>query len=470
VRLIALRMLSVCDMRRVSAWFVMKLVLCLWVPLGFVSSMFAGECLAVPVTSRVPEAGSERNTILVVGSSTAQGSGASRYSRSWAGLLQAAVEPEGMRLVNVSIPAFGTEQMKVVLLEQLQRLRPRVVILAVNIYNEGIVERPIRAVSTFQRNTQEMIAAIEQSGAIPVLTSMIPNARYNATIVQEVRSVNQWIDSLGRPTIDFWGAVSDSSGQWVRGGSQDGTHPTDQGHFSMFDAVDGSMIDFWIGREGRWVEPCEVDDRRTGWVASSLEDSWLSLASTSSIRSWHLRVEFDEPAKDAGQSTLRSGELVAWYSKKEEEWVEQLTLRCEGLACSLMVDNSSVLEFSIVDGRQGRFAVDLSFQEFASVLAVHVTREGATYSGNVKLDRPLDAISGIRVRPVCTTCGISNVSLHRTPRLAVEDRESYGSGALSIGSLVLWAPITKRDHERGLVNRVSTKWVIGATGEWQYGF
>ena len=52
--------------------------------------------------------GAAQKTIVILGSSTAQGVGASTYARSWAGLLTSAVAPRGWTVQNVSISGSGT--------------------------------------------------------------------------------------------------------------------------------------------------------------------------------------------------------------------------------------------------------------------------------------------------------------------------------------------------------------------------
>jgi acyl-CoA thioesterase-1 len=436
-----------------------------------ISNVLLGrECLRVVPPTTHPQAEGRRAAVLVVGSSTAEGAGASRYSNSWAGRLQSALTPLGVEVVNASVPAFGTEQMKVILERRLADVRPRVVVMAVNIYNEAIVERPGRAVSTFQRNTLEMLGMIESSGATAVLTLMIPNRRYDPSVVREVRMTNNWIESLGRQTIDFWGPLADLDGLWLPGMTVDGTHPTDLGHRVMFDAIDTSMIQRWSSFEQKQVvKACIAEENVVGWYSSPGSDAWVALIPAQPVRSWHLRIESDPPFGTNFGVGIREGDVVSWYSRGGDEWLEQLILRCNDGSCALLVDGVSLVVVPAGTWSTDGVTLDISYQDVSGALAIFVTQRDNTVVSQVNIPRLLAPISGMRIRSACDGCSLSNVTLHRTPRLSLEDRGSYLRGFISFASLLAWSPFSRVDFENGLTNRVFGGAVIGATGDWTHG-
>ncbi len=117
-------------------------------------------------------------TVVILGSSTAEGVGASSQSASWAGRLAQQLAKSGIRVINRSIAGANTTDS----LERFDRdvvpYQPGFVILATSIVNEGFESSPAVAYERYNENTTALIGRVREIGAIPMNITMYPVSRY----------------------------------------------------------------------------------------------------------------------------------------------------------------------------------------------------------------------------------------------------------------------------------------------------
>jgi lysophospholipase L1-like esterase len=257
------------------------------------------------------------STVVVLGSSTAQGVGASSYQNSWVGLMTTALNGRGYSVRNVSIAGTNTSDSLTRFDHDVASYKPSFVLLATSIINEPAAT----AVQSYVQNTLLLIRKVESIGAIPILVPLYPNNGYSAAVSSSIRSIYATLAAEGVPMLDFLDGADDGQGHWVQGLSLDGTHPTDIGHRLLFDCIPLTLFDAlqrpmppvnprgfgsWVQNTGTlaegdieirpfsgmgswtisfWIEPSTADTERT---LLNVNGGWLQLRRTGSeLRLWH---------------------------------------------------------------------------------------------------------------------------------------------------------------------------------------
>lgn len=178
-------------------------------------------------------------TILVLGSSTAAGSGASTYSNSWVGLLTSVLAPKGFVVKNNSIGGTATGDSLARFDRDVTPYAPAFVLLATSFANEPGTDTP----HDYLQNTLLLIRKVESIGAIPIVVAPYPNDSFNASTYSSVMDIYATLNAEGIPILDFLDATDNGHGHWVAGMSLDGTHPTDVGHRLLFDCIPLTLFD-----------------------------------------------------------------------------------------------------------------------------------------------------------------------------------------------------------------------------------
>jgi lysophospholipase L1-like esterase len=216
--------------------------------------------------------------IVILGSSTAAGAGASRPERSWAALLSAALAPAGYTVINRSIAADTTAGAIARFERDVAPLRPAYVVLATSIYNEGITGSPRAAWTRYVENLARLAAMTSALGAIPVVMGPYPNDAANVEVQTSIETLYQQLSASGARVWDFFNPVVDGRGHWLPGLTVDGTHPSDQGHFYLFDSVPlgtfrGTYLQEWRRGHPGVFGNCGLQ-RETSLVFSRPSLSW----------------------------------------------------------------------------------------------------------------------------------------------------------------------------------------------------
>jgi lysophospholipase L1-like esterase len=182
-------------------------------------------------------------TIVILGSSTAAGAGASRSEKSWAALLSAALASRGYAVVNRSVAGDTTGGTLARFARDVTPLKPAFVVLATSIYNEGINVAPATSWTTYVNNLDRLIAMTQSIGATPIVMGQYPNNGASAQVYGLVQTLYRQLNAAGVRVWDFLNSVEDAKGHWLPGLTSDGTHPTDQGHAYLFDAIPLTSFD-----------------------------------------------------------------------------------------------------------------------------------------------------------------------------------------------------------------------------------
>lgn len=94
-------------------------------------------------------------------------------------------------------------------------------------------------IAAFKSNVQQMISKLRAAGIRPVIGTVPPNNNGTADIL--VRTYNAWLSrwasTSGVPLVDFYGAVSGSTGWLAAYDSGDGLHPSAAGNAALGQAV-----------------------------------------------------------------------------------------------------------------------------------------------------------------------------------------------------------------------------------------
>jgi hypothetical protein len=180
--------------------------------------------------------------VVVMGSSTANGVGASMASISWLGRLRGSADSFGFEVINRSRDGVGTDFVLANVDRILDETTPEFLIIATNIYNDGFVKDPAIAITSYISNVTSIIERARSRGTIPIVATMFPAVDYGVYQRSCIRRVNRLIEQLGVPVLDFASAVSDSDGRWLPGVNRDQIHPNDLGHGLMFSAIDPSLF------------------------------------------------------------------------------------------------------------------------------------------------------------------------------------------------------------------------------------
>ena len=186
---------------------------------------------------RTPAPEVRNRTVVILGSSTAEGVGASSQSASWAGRLAQQLAKSGIRVINRSIAGTNTADS----LERFDRdvvpYQPGFVILATSIVNEGFESSPAVAYERYIENTTALIGRVREIGAIPMNITMYPVSRYKWEHLALVSQLTEALEQWGWPLFNFWSPVATEDGRWIPQLSADGLHPLDAGHGALYEAI-----------------------------------------------------------------------------------------------------------------------------------------------------------------------------------------------------------------------------------------
>ena len=195
-----------------------------------------------------------RRRMLILGSSTAAGAGASSYSQSWAGRLTQALSATGFAIFNRSISGSDTSATLSRFERDTAGIFPGYVVLATSIINEFVLQLGDQARQTYVRNTKTLIREVERIGALPIVVGPFPNGAFNRNMRDILLQIYTDMAAEGVTTWNFMGACDNGLGRWLPGFSEDGLHPTDAGHQAMFESIPVSFF----RRAADWPETPQV--------------------------------------------------------------------------------------------------------------------------------------------------------------------------------------------------------------------
>lgn len=389
-----------------------------------------------------------RGTVVVLGSSTAQGLGATKYAASWVGLLTAALQPRGYVVQNVSISGTGTAESLARFNRDVTPFLPKFVILATSIINE-----PVTApATTYLQNTKVLIRKVEAIGAIPVLVAPYPNDSFTSGMYASVREIYAALGAEGVPLLDFLDGADDGQGHWVKGLTVDGTHPSDVGHKLLFDAIPITMFDALLQPEaapalhgfGSWIQN-----------SSAVNDGLLQVAPPTATTSWTASLWFKASAVGGDRAMLAiNGD---WF---------------------VVTRSGGELRVSNQGSQLG------AFQWFGGQVFHHlaVTHQSITGELRVYLDGDLEIRAVLPQSPMAAVFTIgssaaglawnatgdefSDFLLYRAP-LASADIQSIGHGRVPWKSVEAWLPFTY-SPARSNLNIAPSATAVTVRGDWTW--
>lgn len=277
----------------------------------------------------LPKPESDNPLVVVLGSSTAAGVGASNPSESWAAGLEKRLAERGLTLVNRSIPGTATAESLARFTADVTPHKPSFVLLTTALLNENFLAAPALALERYRQNTLGLIERVRRIGAMPVLITMHPNVRYGRL---ELEMLQQWTaiaESMGWPLLNFTSGVSEADGSWVWGSVSDGIHPSSAGHRQMLESIPDSMFASVLsfGRpapetagEGSWLAPESGDELVSLEVKLAREVESFTLAAylldpgrSEAVMYFQARAETPlSLARQFDRLELRVGDEVVW--------------------------------------------------------------------------------------------------------------------------------------------------------------
>lgn len=242
--------------------------------------------------------------IVVLGSSTAAGVGASSPAMSWVGRLAEAIAPRGFAVVNRSISGSTTRDSIARFNVDAAAWNPAFVVLATSIVNEGLTDNDIpKIVPQYLANTRQLIRMVEDIGAIPIVVSPYPNGAFTPRIRAALVQLSSDLEAEGVAVWDFLSAVDDGQGKWLPGLSADGTHPTDTGHALLFGSIPVSFFEAATRRAA--LAPAG----RYGAWQSNGPDAALSVSAFAPAPSWTVAFWLKPDASPGAHALVAAGDL-----------------------------------------------------------------------------------------------------------------------------------------------------------------
>jgi lysophospholipase L1-like esterase len=198
--------------------------------------------VALSVLSAAPPAADEPlgpgRRVVIFGSSTAAGIGASHYARSWAGRLTSELQLRGYRVFNRSISGNNTRDLLARFDTDVTPLQPEFVVFASSMQNESITTDPRGAYARYTTNLALLLEKAQRIGANSVVIGQYANNGYSGEAVDVVQRVYEDLERQGIATWEVFGPTADPiTGKWLPDLSDDGVHPNDPGHKLIFDSI-----------------------------------------------------------------------------------------------------------------------------------------------------------------------------------------------------------------------------------------
>ncbi len=242
--------------------------------------------------------------VVVLGSSTAAGVGASEASEAWAAGLEKRLAQRGFTLINRSIPGTATAESLARFAMDAAPYRPAYVLLTTSLLNENFLAAPVLALERYRQNTIGLIERVRRIGAVPVLMTMYPNVRFGRF---ELDVIGQWTaiaESMGWPLLNFMSGVSEPDGSWIAGSAADGIHPSSAGHKQMMDAIPDSMFSAILDGGRQAAE--SMDDGSWQAPDSAGEPVSLEVKLAGEVESFTLAAYVLDPARSEAVTYLQS--------------------------------------------------------------------------------------------------------------------------------------------------------------------
>lgn len=184
---------------------------------------------------------SYRKNLVVLGSSTAAGTGASPVSNGWTQKLATSLASVGFTTTNVAVAGTNTGDGISRFYTDVAPLNPDIVLLAYGYGNELAGNTDSGAYTQLITNIKKLIIMTRQQGAIPIVVGPWP--RDTSTTAQRAytKMYAADLDEMGVKWICH-DSLDDGTGGYISGYSVDGVHTTNDGHAEMHANTTRSMF------------------------------------------------------------------------------------------------------------------------------------------------------------------------------------------------------------------------------------
>jgi lysophospholipase L1-like esterase len=187
----------------------------------------------------------ESKRIVIIGSSTARGLGASNcLTTSWAARFGTAMVAKGYTVYNVAHEGENSTSIINRFFTDVAPLLPDFVVIAGSISNDG---GPTAGNLNFhQQSLARLTKMVESIEAIPVIMGQFPNNAYTVAQYQALQDLYNYEEKMGVQVFDFLSSTVDpTTGHFLSQiASADGTHPDDNGHLLMYQSIPQGYFDF----------------------------------------------------------------------------------------------------------------------------------------------------------------------------------------------------------------------------------
>jgi len=380
--------------------------------------------------------------IVVLGSSTAAGVGASNPAAAWVSLLTASVAKDGFRVRNSSISGSTTSDSIARFGSDVVAYRPDFVLLATSLWNEDFADAPVDAGDRYLTNTRMLVNMVRSIGSLPVVIGPYPNTLSSPVHVQTIKSIYKEMETFGVPIVDCWNASSDPSGRWLPGLSVDGTHPTDLGHRVLYDAFPTSLFSAAYGYYQ------DSADTEAGAFFSSGEQN-IAVALEQPTGSWSAGVWEKECGSGLGDvlSVISdSGKLNVVRSRNSFD---------------ITLDDTAVFSAPVLHTQPSWRHIVLTYNGQTGSVSLYLA---GRLRGAAGLGRALNA-RRVMIRG-CQNCELSDFVIYRSP-LALDDVSNLARCVVLRKSLEFWAKLDQ-PFPYGFFNSAHTSTLGNATPGWLF--
>lgn len=185
--------------------------------------------------------------IVVLGSSVAAGTGATRQSQGWVSLLDAALrERYGSSVTNMARGGSDTERC-LEAIDLIGDVAPDVTVVSLSLANEGILKartpEDCEMVATqFRDGLSEIKGALldKYPNTRLIWGGVYPNGGFTPMHTNTLYRVHDHMmtsTAFPEPVLPFLNLDHDHSGHWPQDMFHDSSHPNTNGHRAMFDQI-----------------------------------------------------------------------------------------------------------------------------------------------------------------------------------------------------------------------------------------
>ncbi len=363
------------------------------------------------------ESGREKiERVLILGSSTAAGAGASSPQSAWAGILANKLAPLGGLLINSSVGGSTTRESRDRFVSEFNRIAPDVVVFATNPYNSPNLMSPDAVVDEYMSETRELVALTVNAGSIPVVITPYGYQNASEALTSAMLRLRDELEGLGCLVWDFWNSTTLESGKWIPGLNFDVLHPNDRGHQAMADSISVPQVAF--GRT-YYRDVWGLDGEPFGVTPNlgSGSDGRLVCRLGQVAQSWTITVRLRSRDVGVGHVRLLLGKETPHPIEIVKDGVHLPSGRLAWPANVLHGQGSAIISISFE-------AVERTFNVSVDGRVVQTT----------KLERP-HSIEEFTIEANCDECVVDELVVHLSS-LSTKSIEKIHSGQIPRASIV----------------------------------